>query len=172
MMAMSIFCSFLHLLTFLHQPETQGDNLTLPLSYLPPHPPPVRSSQSCVALAVLFPESLQWPPGQASPLISAGRNSSVRVGSQSPSPTQLPALFEPGAFCYTICNASCSQEPESKACPLRPAPPTLLTSPQPLRCQNQGLHSGTCSLFSFLSQTQTSLLRWALLCFPIYVPPL
>lgn len=145
-------------LLFCIGPKPRRQSWHSPLSYLPPHPPPVRSSQSCVALTILFPESLQWPPGQASPLISLQEETAVWDLDHSPlPPTQLPALFESlGAFLLRCMQCKLLTGPRRQSLPSPPCPSHSAHLPPPasLRCRNQGLHSGTCNLFSFLSQTQ------------------
>lgn len=129
MMAMSIFCSFLHLLTFLHQPETQETILTLP-SLLSPTP------STCAVFSELC--SSNRPLSRITAVasrpslpthLSAGRKQQCESWITVPLPplNSLPCLKAWGPSCYTICNASCSQEPEGKACPS--ALPLPLCSP-------------------------------------------
>ena len=123
---MSIFFSFLRLLTF-GKTRNPGDNLETPLSPTHhPHPAPVRSSQLCSSNYPLSRITAAAPRPSLPTHLSAGRNSSVRFGSQS------PALFESlGAFLLLV--RKLLSGPGGQAHSLRPALPTLLASPlQPL----------------------------------------
>ena len=124
-MAMSIF-SFLHLLTF-GKTRNPGDNLETPLSPTHhPHPAPVRFSQLRSSNYPLSRITAAAPRPSLPTHLSAGRNRSVRFGSQS------PALFESlGAFLLQV--RKLLGGPGGQTRSLRPALPTLLASPlQPL----------------------------------------
>lgn len=171
-MAMSIFFSFLPLLTFLHQPVTQGTILTLP-SLLSPTPSATCAvfSELCSSNHPLSRITAVAPRPSLPTHLSAGRNSSVRFGSV-PQRHSPPCLKAWGPSCCTACKPTCyrtwRQSLPSPPCPSHSASLTPPASQVP----KSGSPLWYLQSFLFFISDPTSLLRWALLCFPIYVSPL
>ena len=139
------------------KPETQETILRLP-SPLPTTPiQHLWGLLSFAALTILFRESLQRPPGQASPLISLQEETAVWDLDHSPP----PCLKAWGPSCYRY--ASCSRDLEAKLA--FSALPFPLCSPHPSSLSQEpksGPPLQHLQSFLFPISDPTSLLRWAL----------
>ena len=160
--------------TFPHLGKTRnpgGDGLDIPLS--PPFP--IRHLHGLLKAVQFSPSSFQnhcspklsLPDHPLSLILSAGRNSKSELK------TKQQEWKPVGASCYTVSKRKLLTGPWQQSL-LPPAPPLPLSSPHSSglsQVPTQGLHSGTPLLPLYISDP-TSLLRWALLCLPIYLSPL
>lgn len=177
---MSIFFPLLHLLHFSSSRQNQKPrrrrSWQSPLCPLP-HPPPARASQSCAVLTIPFPEPLQpqaKPPRSCSCPHPLCRKKQQEWVLKNEDWLIVPPCWKPtGASCYTVSKCKLRTGPWKQSL-LPPAPPLPLSAPHSSglsQVSTQGLQPGTPLLPRYISDP-TSLLRWALLCLPIYFSPL